>query len=572
MAVLLLGWVVGMVLMLLPAARSAASLRRLARRSRIIRDGKLAETLREVAHELGLRRCVSIYVGLPDAMPMVWGIWRAKLLLPSSAQEWPAARLRAVLLHELAHVRRWDPLTLMMAHFARAVHWFNPLAWWAVHRLRIEQEHACDDFVLRAGVNASDYANDVLEIATVLRVAPTAGSAALSMANPARIESRLRSIVEVACNRAALSGWLFALALSATFAVALPLTMLCAVDENPHATKSAEANPNPANPALPAPPDNFGQILKRETGKAETQSRPPRRQFEPIKTVVLPSAPGSKRFFSLEDGQLHSAAPTGFIEREVLFIYRLDGDVLTRRQVADPEGGQFEKNGRGQTVFRREPAANDAVTGREEAESNVAANASAPGLSATRGVVDEWLAHVGAGRTAEMWKLTTRESGVAPSASLAETWQFKSIRARHVLGTATAAMVISSRYSDNAGRARVLQFLLVNQNGKWLIRQSGESSPGDAQRRVEGFAAYPGVRFDVRPDDILGDWETFNWKDPTPYSLKADGTGETRSAGGPNPGKVVPLNWELKGDVFRLNYGDTWRREESSGSRTRPFS
>ena len=101
---------------------------------------------------------------------MVWGVWRAHLLLPSSAEQWPRARLRAVMLHELAHVRRRDPLTLMLAQLARAVHWFNPLAWIAVHRLRVEQEQACDDCVLRAGVKPSDYASDVLEIATALRV------------------------------------------------------------------------------------------------------------------------------------------------------------------------------------------------------------------------------------------------------------------------------------------------------------------------------------------------------------------------------------------------------------------
>ena len=60
----------------------------------------------------------------------------------------------------------------------------------------------------------SAYANDVLEIATALRGAPATEAMALSMARPARLESRLRLIVEAASNRTALTGWIVAGALA----------------------------------------------------------------------------------------------------------------------------------------------------------------------------------------------------------------------------------------------------------------------------------------------------------------------------------------------------------------------
>src|SRR6266446_10223126 len=58
------------------------------------------------------------------AMPMAWGVFRPVILLPAEAAEWPAERLRVVLLHELAHVARRDVLTLAMAEFSVAMYWF----------------------------------------------------------------------------------------------------------------------------------------------------------------------------------------------------------------------------------------------------------------------------------------------------------------------------------------------------------------------------------------------------------------------------------------------------------------
>jgi len=73
--------------------------------------------------------------------------------------------LRAVLLHESAHVRRRDCLAKYVAQGARALLWWNPLAWMLAARLNHEQELACDDAVLAAGVPADTYANVLLDVA-----------------------------------------------------------------------------------------------------------------------------------------------------------------------------------------------------------------------------------------------------------------------------------------------------------------------------------------------------------------------------------------------------------------------
>ena len=75
--------------------------------------------------------------------------------MPEDADRWPLERLRIVLLHELAHVKRRDCLTHVLAQLACALHWFNPLAWMAARHIRTERERACDDLVLACGTRGS---------------------------------------------------------------------------------------------------------------------------------------------------------------------------------------------------------------------------------------------------------------------------------------------------------------------------------------------------------------------------------------------------------------------------------
>ena len=70
-----------------------------------------------------------------------------------------------MLLHELAHVARFDCLAQWAACAMRAVYWMHPGAWWLVSRLRLDREFACDDLVLAAGAPPVEYARHLLDIA-----------------------------------------------------------------------------------------------------------------------------------------------------------------------------------------------------------------------------------------------------------------------------------------------------------------------------------------------------------------------------------------------------------------------
>jgi beta-lactamase regulating signal transducer with metallopeptidase domain len=239
---LLVAWAAGSALMLGLLLLGVLRLRSEDARARWVMDGPLAELLERLRAEAGVLRPVALLQGPDDsAMPVTWGVLRPRILLPAGAEEWPAERLRSVLLHELAHVRRGDWAVLLAAGAACALYWFNPLVWAAAARLRAESEHACDDQVLRAGARPSDYAGHLLEVARTLRGPPAAHAAAVAMARPAQIRGRLLAVLAEERPRGPVSR---RFAVPVLLAASLAVALLAAL--SPVAGEAAPAEGSPA--------------------------------------------------------------------------------------------------------------------------------------------------------------------------------------------------------------------------------------------------------------------------------------------------------------------------------------
>lgn len=192
-------WGAGVALCLLPLVLGAWLTALMQRKYPAVNHDALGASVKELAERLSIRS-PQLHIGPTGIMPMVWGLRRGHLLLPADSAQWDFVRLRAVLLHELSHLRRRDPLWMLIGQLARAAYWFNPMAWLAVNRMRVEREQACDDCVLNGDVRPSDYAVALLELVSNRRV-PGAGGVTLSMGAPSRIEVRLRSILDANRNR-----------------------------------------------------------------------------------------------------------------------------------------------------------------------------------------------------------------------------------------------------------------------------------------------------------------------------------------------------------------------------------
>lgn len=183
-------WLAGAVAVMARWAIAATCLATLRQKSRPY--GLLPDDLPQVASQG--REC-ELRLAPTEIGPITFGVLRPVILLPHSAITWPRERLHAVLLHELAHIRRRDSFAQTAALLACAAYWPNPLVWFAARAMRREAEVAADDVALLSGLKPSHYAGELLALAKEFRFRKTAPAMALFMAGPSALETRVQSVL-----------------------------------------------------------------------------------------------------------------------------------------------------------------------------------------------------------------------------------------------------------------------------------------------------------------------------------------------------------------------------------------
>jgi beta-lactamase regulating signal transducer with metallopeptidase domain len=125
--------------------------------------------------------------------PGVVGIVRPILLLPEGiAAHLTPEELRAIVAHEVCHLRRQDNLTAAIHMLVEAIFWFYPLVWWLGARLIDERERACDEAVVRSGNDPEVYAEGILKVCRFYVAAPVACAAGVTGAD---LKKRIESIM-----------------------------------------------------------------------------------------------------------------------------------------------------------------------------------------------------------------------------------------------------------------------------------------------------------------------------------------------------------------------------------------
>jgi len=144
---LVLAWSLGVLLLSVRAWRQWRGLKALVRMAEQLPTWQVRVT--DMAERFGLRRRVTVLCSKVIATPALVGWMRPVILLPMAvACSFPVAQVELILAHELAHLRRWDPLANLFQVVLETVHFYHPVVHWISRDVRNEREICSDELAL----------------------------------------------------------------------------------------------------------------------------------------------------------------------------------------------------------------------------------------------------------------------------------------------------------------------------------------------------------------------------------------------------------------------------------------
>ncbi|MFK7819344.1 MAG: M56 family metallopeptidase, partial [Planctomycetaceae bacterium] len=187
----------GVLLMALRLCAAVIGSHRLRRCCKVVTP-LVTASLERQAKRLGLARLPAVRLCDRLAVPVVVGAIRPLIMLPASVVTGlSTSELESVLLHELAHIRRFDHLLIVVQRLAETVLFFHPVTWYLSRVLNTERENCCDDIVLAAGVSRCAYASLLCKIAESTLPTTTATTVAINGGKPSQLRRRVGRILQV---------------------------------------------------------------------------------------------------------------------------------------------------------------------------------------------------------------------------------------------------------------------------------------------------------------------------------------------------------------------------------------
>ena len=265
-------WGAVVLAILISLAWAGMSVRRIVRNARPLDSPDWMTPLFEIADRIGLDDAPRLLQSTEAKMPFACGITKPTIVLPVASESWTLDRRRAVLLHELAHIRRHDLLGHTLGRIACAVYWFHPLVWTAAKRLRSESERACDDLALACGTRATDYAEHLLDIVTSVRGDSTP-LVALAMARRKEFEGRMLAILDPHLRHSTPSRRQSAALIAALALISLTVGAVAPVARSADAAVVA-AVPHGQKGAVATPPSETAPVLNDAPLHVQTPAYP----------------------------------------------------------------------------------------------------------------------------------------------------------------------------------------------------------------------------------------------------------------------------------------------------------
>lgn len=300
-------WAVLAALHLLGVGKALLHLGQL-RRSGVPVDLKTLDPLVRQTLQKGIKRKGSLYTSDRVRVPTAIGLVRPAILIPAWAmEELSATELHQVLLHEMAHLRRYDDWTNLAQQLVRAVFFFHPAVWWIGKKMAFERELACDEAVLAATESPREYAECLTHLAERSFVQR---SIALAQAALGRLSETSQRVAQILDGTRA-KGTMWKPALSAAAGIALVCGLL--VSESPEwiafrdsAPQFATAQSGRGDAALPTVPVTMASYDQKAAQASYAKFTPQVKHAAKVQRQLTP--PRTERRKPISAGLIHLAS------------------------------------------------------------------------------------------------------------------------------------------------------------------------------------------------------------------------------------------------------------------------
>jgi len=298
-------------------------------------DARLHDSLISTMDRARENRKVSLCTSDRVQVPTAVGLFRPMVVVPRWAmEELSADELNQILLHELAHLSRWDDWTNLAQKVVKAVFFFHPGVWWIEKKVSLEREMACDDAVLAETANPRAYAECLTHLAERTLVRRSLALAQAALGRVKQTSLRVAKILDSRRPTGSKQVWKPAIPLVAGFAI---FSALLAAKEprfvafenvRPEANIAANASPGALRPipakfvASGAKPQtalrpSFRSAAHRVAAKHDAAPAIPRQQFERFETsFVINDAMAAPKLVNLKASDATSA-----VSSETVFIW-----------------------------------------------------------------------------------------------------------------------------------------------------------------------------------------------------------------------------------------------------------
>jgi GWxTD domain-containing protein len=160
-------WLAGVLLLHARTLAGWTATRRLSRFGICAAPAHWQRRLAQLAAGVRLSKPVALLESCRVDVPLVAGYLRPVILVPLDLLSGlPAGQVEAILLHELAHIRRRDYLVNLLQAVVENLLFYHPAAWWVSGIIRAEREHCCDDLAVAVQGNAFEYASALTALET----------------------------------------------------------------------------------------------------------------------------------------------------------------------------------------------------------------------------------------------------------------------------------------------------------------------------------------------------------------------------------------------------------------------